>query len=207
MNYAAPRTRVPLFAPVALPGSGSGLAAAVEAQAGSYTISFYFASRPTSVNSPSINRSAANYYGGFGAQAYPSAPDARAALAGTAYPPCPGSTQSAVALGAGITGTRYASSACGDLINWTEGSWRLQAQAQSSPQAGRAASQLVAYFHTHFLPPGPGEFSVALGASSGRSEASWVDASAPDVLLSATGPGTLSLQLAERTVSTASYRG
>lgn len=183
LGWIRSRTLLVLSAPSAIP---TGLSATATASSDSYSVTLYHCPTVLALNDPDIGTGSCgaleNYVGDFGSTRYATSSAAQAALLKTTSgapdlycPSRPISKERPLGEGimASVLSPEPAASAC--MVEWREGEWKIEIVGDlTSGHWEGPAEQVVAYLHTHFLPPAPGIMTVDLAGDGEHTTLAWV---------------------------------
>lgn len=176
---AAARTGLSFVAPSYWPHGNPRqfLAADVDTGPDLYTVHLRDTTAPLPLNSPQINNAPngglAQVLGGFGAEQYENASQARSDFADVnGYYVTPQGAPAPVALGHGIAGTVQ-----GDVVIWHEGDWTFEVSGSSSVYNEAVAKGMVAYLFRHLLPETYGLAAVDNAGDGEHTDLTWAQGS------------------------------
>ena len=159
----------------------------VQSNADSYTINLQWTYRQLPINSSALSNpdytitGDAGIIGAFGGTQYPSDKAALAQLniqqRGSHLSPPANSKSAKVDLGHGIHGLAYSMPLFDHMgvymVLWHQGDWTLEIDGLALPSI-QEAKKIVAYLHSHKLPPTNGVFIVDMAGDGNHTSAEWV---------------------------------
>lgn len=179
MGYVKTRTTVGLHAPetIPTPETSEYLAAVATASTNAYHVHLQLTESPMGLNNLNsengANAGLAHDFGGFGATRYASPSQALASLEhGLSVAP-DGESPNSVNLPTGLLAKSWSDG----TIQWQEGDWTLQVTDGTTESDLEEAGRMVAYLHTHFLPPTRGIITVANAGDGPHAVIGWQEGS------------------------------
>ncbi len=188
LHTDAGKIALPLFGPAKIPHSplaGLSATATVHGSLSQYSVSIWQTQQCYPVNSPEIAQDLiepAPIASWHVTEVSAQAPTASLLQSGNLYWRQPAGHPHPVSLATGLPGLQYPSSTLvasqalshGPVLLWHEGEWTLEVKGGSSRAEQAAATPLIRYLHTHFLPGYSGLFVVAITPTEGiQSRLDW----------------------------------